>query len=554
MYLTRLLIQGILMCSIVLHCEPSSAAGKHGSAEGNAPLFSDLGNLNHPITTKSERAQRYFDQGLTFSYGFNHDEAIRSFKAAAAIDPDCAMAYWGIALCMGPNINMPMDPATAPEAYAQLQKAIALKDKVSKKEQAYIDALATRYEATAPADRAPLDHAYANAMRGVYEAYPDDLDAAALYVESLLDLRPWNYWTRDGEPLPGTEKIVTLLEAILVKDPNHFGACHFYIHAVEASKTPERAEAAADRLLTLVPAAGHLVHMPSHAYIRIGRYHDASSANQKADEADDSYITQCNNQGAYPLLYHPHNTHFLAATAAMEGRANVAIDAARKTNTLTVHGPADAPGMEAIQHFLITPAFALVRFAKWDEVMREASPPADRPYMAALWRYSRTIATARMGHLADAERELGALREVIKTHDLSKAMISATNTAASVLEVALAVAEAEVELARGNTDAGIAHYQRAVEKEDALNYTEPPDWYTPTRHGLGAVLLDAGKTSEAEAVYRADLERNVKNGWGYFGLAQALRAQGKMEEAAKIDELFKESWKHADITLTSTRL
>jgi tetratricopeptide (TPR) repeat protein len=551
--MNRLLLR-VLLIVILGFGSSAFAAGRHGGGEGKAPLFSDLGDLNHPVSTKSELAQRYFDQGLTFSFGFNHAEAVRSFKEAARLDPDCAMAYWGVALCLGPNINMPMDASAAPEAWEYLQKALAKKDKANKKEQAYIDALAKRYAEKAPVVRAPLDQAYADAMRDLHKAYPDDLDAAALFAEAMMDLRPWDYWTKEGIPQPGTEEIVATIERILAKDPRHFGACHFYIHAVEQSPEPGKALAAADRLLTLVPAAGHLVHMPAHTYMRVGRYHDASRANELGDKADTSYSTQCRAQGVYPLLYHPHNTHFLSASAAMEGRSKDAIEAAKKTKVLVMEGPIDQPGMEGLQHFASMPLYLYVRFGKWNEIMAEPSPPSDRPYMVGVWRYARAVACARMGHPEDAGRELAALAEWSTKHDFSKLMVSPANPAQKILAIALEVASAETKAASGDKNAAIEHYRKAVELEDDMRYNEPADWITPTRFGLGALLLETGKPAEAEAVYRKELEHNPNNAWSLFGLTAALKSLGKQDEAAKTETAFNQEWKYADIALTSTRV
>jgi tetratricopeptide (TPR) repeat protein len=521
--------------------------------ERKAPLFDDLGNLRHPISTKSELAQRYFDQGLTLSYGFNHAEAARSFREATRYDPQCAMCYWGVALVLGPNINAPMDPADVPEAYEASRKALALSEHASEKERAYIEALTQRYAQSPPADRAPLDQAYADAMRGVAQQYPDDLDATALFVEALMDVHPWDYWNKDGTAQPWTNEITTSLEVVLARDPNHIGAIHFYIHAVEASTEPERAEPYADRLGDLVPGAGHLVHMPAHTYIRVGRYHDAVLVNIRAAQADNSYVTQCRAQGIYPLAYVPHNHHFLWAAASMEGWRAQAIEAALMTDQKTHHEMMAEPGMGALQHFSLIPLYAYVRFGMWDEILAYRTPPQSLLYPTGIWHYARGRAFVGKRQVDAAREELEALREIAKSKELEKVTIWDINSAASLLQIAQRVLAGEIDAAQRNFKEAIQQLNEAVRLEDDLRYTEPADWQYPVRQSLGAVLLEAGKPKEAEAVYREDLRRNPENGWSLFGLMVSLQAQGRTADAAKVEERFEKAWAHADVQLSASR-
>ena len=518
--------------------------------KNTAPLFKDLGNHHHTVTTNSEQAQRYFDQGLTLLYGFNHAEAVRSFREAARLDSTCAMAYWGVAYALGPNINMPMSDAAVPEAYAAAQKALQLAPHARETEQAYIQALAKRYSPEPLADRKPLDQAYADDMREVSQRYPGDLDAAALYAEALLDLSPWDYWTKDGQPKYRITEIISVLESVLARDPNHIGANHFYIHAVEASQNPQKAEAAADRLLNLVPGAGHLVHMPAHIYLRVGRYNDASRANELAAQADESYITQCRVQGFYAAAYYPHNIHFLWAAASMEGRSAVAINAARR---LVANAPLELlrqyPFLEEI---LPTPYFALARFGKWDDLLREPQPPGGFLYTKGMWHYARGVAFAASGKIDSAQVEQAQFQEIAQNDSLKAASFWSGASAGSLLNIASHMLAAELAEARGQKEEEITQLKKAVEIQDQLPYMEPPPWYFPIRQALGAALLDAGRAEEAAAVYKRDLKENPRNGWSLFGLEQSLRAQGKTAEADEVQKRFQEAWGLADVTLRAS--
>ena len=524
------------------------------ATEYQVPLFDEMGDLHHPISTDSALAQRYFDQGLTLAYGFNHAEAARSFREAARLDPNCALCYWGVAYVLGPNINAGMADDAVPEAYSAIQKAIELADHSSDREKAYIQALATRYVADPVADRSALDKVYADAMGKVAQQYPDDLDASTLYAEALMDTTPWNYWTAEGDPRPATRKLLNTLESVLRRNPNHAGANHLYIHATEASLHPEWAEAAADRLRTLVPGSSHLVHMPAHTYIRVGRYHDSAIANQKAIAADKDYLTQCHAQGIYPLAYMPHNDHFLWASATMEGRRELAISAARTMSAKIDQEMMRADGMGFLQDFWITPLYALTRFGQWDEILAEPQPAADLIYPNGVWRYARGMALTAKGEFDQAARELSKLTEIAANPALEKITIFDLNSTDNLMKIAFDVLAGELAAKQGNYNRAIAHLEKADEREDKLNYAEPEAWHHPVRQSLGAVLLEAGRAAEAEAVYREDLVEHPRNGWSLFGLAQSLEAQGKSNAAQIVQKRFEEAWRYADVTLTSSRI
>jgi tetratricopeptide (TPR) repeat protein len=522
-------------------------------AERTAPLLEGMGDLHWPITTDSDLAQRYFDQALTLAYGFNHLEAERSFREAARLDDECAMCFWGAALVLGPNIN---DPVPSPErevkAYQTLNDAVARLQHANDKERALIEALETRYAATPPSDRSSLDQAYAEAMRSVAKRFPDDLQIQALFAEAMMDTMPWAYWTEDAKPKPLTEEVFATLDYVLERDPDHPGANHFYIHAVEQEQ-PERGVEAADNLRRVVPGAGHLVHMPSHIYIRVGRYHDGSLANELAVEADNDYVTQCRAQGIYPVAYVPHNHHFLWATTTMEGRSADALAAARHTAEHVDRSLIREPQMGMLQHFSAIPYYALVRFGKWEEILREPAPDADLLYPTAVWHYARGIAYARGGKLKEATQELQRVRVIAADSRLEQIRIWGLNPTSSLAEIAAAVLKAEIAAARKNTKTAVAQLRKAIAIEDGLIYGEPPDWFYPVRHNLGALLLDAGRPRAAEKVYREDLARFPDNGWSLFGLAQSLRATGKNQEADEVQRRFDIAWQHADIEITASR-
>ena len=513
------------------------------SLSKTVPLYTDLGSHHKSISTTVPATQQYFDQGLRFVYGFNHAEAIRSFKQATELDSSCAMCYWGIALAYGPHVNAPMDSASGVAAYAAVQKALSLKSHATAPERAYIEALAQRYEANPPTDRARLDTAYSRAMEQVANTYADDLDAATLYAESLMDLRPWNYWQPDGTPYPGTNEIVRQLERVLSRNPNHPGACHYYIHAVEAVN-PEAAVPCAERLAGLMPGEGHMVHMPAHIYIRVGRWNDAVRANQHAIHNDEAFIEGQHPVGVYPLAYYPHNIHFLAFASTMAGRSAQAIEA---SNTLTSKVNLDAARQVGLlQEMLPYHALTLTTFGKWDEVLAEPLPPADLRFSYAMAHYARGVAHAAKAQWPEAQTALDTVKQI-------NAATPEGADGKTALSIAVHALSGEIATRRGDIGAGTTHFREAAKLEDAGLYFEPPKWYYPIRHSLGAALLKAGQHAEAEQVYREDLKRFPENGWSLFGLAQALRAQSKNTEAAEVESRFHRAWSSTDVTLAASR-
>jgi tetratricopeptide (TPR) repeat protein len=530
----------------VHYLAPPQQTGPNGEL---APRLQNLGSHAFPVSTKNAQAQRFINQGLNLAYAFNHAEARRAFREAARLDPTLAMAYWGQALVLGPNINALMEANEEPHAYEMVQRALSLRAGATPREQAYIDALAQRYSGKAD-DRRPRDAAYAAAMRAVHERFPQDLDAAMLYVESVMDLRPWGYWQRDGVPHDGTAGGVALTEQVLASNPRHPGALHIYIHLLESTATPERAERAADTLLTLMPAAGHMVHMPGHIYQRVGRYADAIRSNQLAMAADEDYITQCRAQGLYPTGYYPHNIHFLWFSASFDGQSRLAIEAAR-----SLAGKIDDDTLKAAPMtagFRLVPYYALTRFGRWEEMLKEPEPPAFNVVLRAAWHYARGLSYVATGQTAFAERELAWLR-ILLDDEVMKQPLFSPNSAGASLAPAPEVLAAEIAAAKKQYDSAIAHLDRAVRLEDSLVYTEPSEFHYPPRHALGAVLLEAGRPAEAETVYWEDLRRNRENGWALFGLLQALRAQNKIDDAALVEARFTKAWARADVTLTASR-
>jgi len=521
-----------------------------GTPRDTVPLYTDLGDYHVPITTRVSLTQRYFDQGMRLLYGFNHGEAIRAFNHAAQLDPNCAMCYWGVAYAFGPHVNAGMDSAAGITAYTALRQALSRVRHASPRERAYIAALAHRYVASPPADRAALDSAYAVAMGEVVKRYPGDLDAATLYAEALMDRRPWNYWDKKtGEPYPGTREIVAQLERVLRSDPRHPGACHYYIHAVEAV-APEKAVPCAERLAALMPGAGHLVHMPAHIYIRVGRYADAITANEHAVHADEAFIEGQKPQGLYPLAYYPHNHHFMAFAATLAGKSALAIEAAKRTAATT---PADVakqvPFVEPYLHYIY---LTLVTFGRWDELLAMPLPPEDLPYSRGMAQYARGVALAATHRFAEAQAALDTLQQIAGSGTRGYASAGWT-TPSTNLQIATHALLGEIAARRGALEEGIAHFREAMKIEDDQLYTEPPDWYYPIRHSLAAVLLQAGSAVEAERLYREDLTRFPETGWSLFGLAQALRVQGKAAEATDVEARFARAWAGADVTLTASR-
>jgi tetratricopeptide (TPR) repeat protein len=525
--LRRLLVPALLPLAA---CGAGEAADAPASSTG-LPLYDNLGSHHYGITTPEPLAQRYFDQGLRLYYAFNHAESIRAFDEAARLDPRCAMCFWGTALAYGPNINLPMDPESGAAAYAAVQQALALREHASPRERSLIEALAHRYASDPGADRAPLDSAYARAMAEVVRQHPDDPEARTLYAEALMDLSPWEYWNRDGSARPHTPELLSNLEQVLASRPDHPGANHFYIHAVEAVD-PRRAVPMAERLASLMPGAGHLVHMPGHIYVRVGRYMDAIRANEHAVHADETFIQDQNP----------------AFGASMIGRSAQAIEAAETMTTLSADEMLGVPGMTFLQHHRTRHLQLKVRFARWDEILSVPAPAEDLLHARAMWHYARGRALAARGDVRAAEAELAEVRAAASNPALVDERLE-FNTAGAVLGIAVEVLAGHVAAAGGDFGRAIAHLREAQRREDELVYGEPPEWTIPVRQELGAVLLAASRAEEAEAAFREDLARFPENGWSLNGLARSLEAQGKSAEAAQAQRRFTEAWRDADVAL-----
>ncbi len=514
-----------------------------------ARLLPGMGSHRRAVSTVSRDAQRWFDQGLVLAMSFNHDEAIRSFAEAARLDSGCAMAWWGIALANGPHINNPaMSEQQSRDAWAALGRAMAMRGKASPVERALIEALATRYADPPPADRRALDEAYAAAMREVWRAHPADADVGVLFAEALMDLRPWDLWKADGSPQPGTEEVTATLEAVLRRAPKHPGANHLWVHLVEASPHPERGVAAADRLRTLVPGAGHMVHMPAHIYSRVGRWADAAEANVRAIEADRRYRELSPRQGFYSV-YMAHNRHFLSWAAQMEGRSEVALRAARE---MIANFPEDFVRESAFfaDGYMNVELETLMRFGRWEELLSVPEPPDYLPITRAFRHFARGTAFAALGRLEEADRAQADFRAAVGR--VTDEMIVGNNPARLVLAIAEHQLAGEILNRRGDVDGAVRELREGARLEDTLRYNESPDWLLPVRHALGAVLVRAKRWSEAEAAYREDLARNPENGWSLWGLARALRAQERIAEAGAVEARFRRAWKRADVSLEST--
>lgn len=546
-HIRRLCVLALLASSPALGQHQPPAAG----ATTKAPLF-DLGGWSHRVTTSSPEAQRYFDQGLSLAYGFNHAQAIAAFTEATRLDPRCAMAWWGIAYSYGPNINFPMDSTADRPAWEALQAALALSAGVSESEHAYILALSRRYadpdDPRRPA-RAAMDSAYARAMREVWKRSPADADAGALFAEALMDLNPWNFWSVGGKASPGTDEIVATLETVLKQAPAHPGANHFYIHAVEASRTPGRATAAAERLGALVPDAGHLVHMPAHIWNRIGRYADSESANVRAARVDSLYLATYKPEGLYPMMYVPHNIHFIWSSACYAGRRDAALAAARRVVPfVTLEMLRQMPPLEFVPPTVL---YTMVRFGLWDQILAEPPPPAELRFTRGMWHWARGLAFNGTSRIARARIERDSLQAIAAAMPAG-AMVS-FNSSAALLRIATHTLNGEIAARRGRVDESVRHFRAAIAEEAMLHYDEPPGWFLPVRQQLGAVLLSARRFAEAETAYREDLEANPENGWSLFGLAKCLRARKAGAEADSVDARFRKAWARADVTLGASR-
>jgi tetratricopeptide (TPR) repeat protein len=542
---------GMAQLNMRMSMPPMPAVYGGQADKAGAPVFKDLGAHKHPISTKVPKTQMYFDQGVNLLFGFNHAEAIRSFREAARLDPECAMCWWGVAFALGPNINLGMQPDAVAPAWEALARAQALAPKASPIERQWIAALASRYARDPKADRKPLDEGFAQAMGKLWREHPEDLDAGTFYAEALMDTQPWDYWLGDGRSPKGHGgEIVQVLEQVIKRAPDHPGALHLYIHAVEASTTPQRAESAADRLTRLMPDAGHVVHMPSHIFYRVGRYADAAHANELAAKVDEQYIAACKAQGFYPAGYYGHNIHFLWTSAEMEGRYKTSIDAARRL-VKAVDAVNVARQMPQGELYVFTPVATYLRFGKWDEILAEPAPPRELKLDTAVWLYARIMALANTGDLKGARlkrEELAAL-----TKGDFKGYDAVALPARSLIQLAVALSDGEIARLSGEVNKAVVSFEYAQKLEQALPYMEPPYWHQPTAHLLGAALLQANRAAEAERVYRESLKTYRLDGWSLFGLAQALDAQGKKAEAAQVRRQFDQVWKLADVQLTSSR-
>jgi tetratricopeptide (TPR) repeat protein len=540
-YLRSILVVFLLVGSV------EAAQHESHSQPKAVTLMSGLGDLQHPVSTSNPQAQQFFDQGLRLIYAFNHDEAARSFQHAAELDPKLAMAYWGVAEAVGPNYNDPASNDRFQQAHDAIQKASDLAANASPSERAYIAAMAKRFPADPKADRQKAAEDYRDAMRELVKRFPDDLDAATLFAESGMNLHAWALWHPDGTPEAGTDEIISTLESVMRRDPNHMGAIHYYIHAVEASPTPERALAGANKLASLAPAAGHLVHMPGHIYIRTGDFDAAVKTNEKAAAADRAYIQASGAEGIYPAMYYSHNLHFIAECASMEG--NYA-EAEKAAAMLAAHVGPHVKEMPPLEGFMTVPVAVELRFRKWDEILQMPQPDPDMKTVTVFWHFARGMALAGKGKTADAEAEykIVAGAEQQTPPDVIFAM-PVNNRAKDILKIAENVLAAKIALAKNDSAGAISRLRDAVAIQDSLKYGEPPDWFFPVRESLGGALLSSGHAPEAEKVFREDLNRNPRNPRSLFGLRESLKAQDRAYDAQFVDREFQSSWKNGDTKL-----
>lgn len=532
------------------NCVPPVTDSEWYKNDNIAPLLKGYDVIHYPITTNDTLVQRYFNQGLALAYAFNHAEAARSFYYATKLDPNCAMAYWGYAYVLGPNYNAGMEADNYERAYEAIQKAKTLSEKATTKEQELIEAMAYRYSAIPPEDRSELDQNYSNALKKLYEKYPDDSEISTLYAESLMNLHPWDLNEKDGTEKPWTIEIVALLEALIKKHPKHPGAHHYYIHAVEASNSPERSMASAKLFDEgLVSGSGHLLHMPSHTYIRTGDYHKGTLANIAAVNADSTYVTTCHAQGAYPLSYYPHNYHFMAATATLEGNSHWAMVGANKVSEHVHPDIMKQPGWGTLQHYYTIPYYVAVKFKKWDQILNLNLNTYDLKYPKAVRHYAQGMAYLGKGNIENAKAELAALEILAKDESLKKVTIWDINSVFELVQIAEKVLKAEILAKEKKYDESIAILKDAVAMEDALNYNEPPDWFFSIRHHLGAIEIEAGEYQNAIVTYNEDLKHFPKNGWAQHGLMVAYEKLNDAENVKKTKALFEKSWEFADIKL-----
>jgi len=535
--ISRISVVLVVLCAFTLAQDHAA----HQAASRPVTLVTGLGDLHHPVSTRNPEAQKFFDQGLRFLYAFNHDEAARSFQHAAELDPKLAIAWWGVAESVGPNYNDPADDARFAQAHNAIQKAVDLSANASPAEKAYIDAMAKRFPADPKADRRKAGEDYRNAMREVSKTYPDDLDAATLFAEASMNLHPWGLWNVDGTPREGTEEIVRTLESVLKRDPNHLGANHYYIHAVEASNNPDRAMPSAGRLASLAPGAGHIVHMPAHVYIRTGDYDAAVKINEQAAAVDRAYMKATGAQGIYTMMYYSHNLHFIAMCAAMNGNY---LEAKKNADLLYTHVGPSVKAMPPLEGFMTIPLAVDVRFHRWDDILKTPQPDPGMQLTLVFWHFAHGMALAGTGKLTEAQAEYKFLSDAVTiTPDDAVFQMPINNKTKDILTIARDVLGAKIALAKKDLPGAISQLREAVAVQDTLKYGEPPDWFFPVRESLGAALLMSGDNVGAEQVFRDDLDRNPRNPRSLFGLEQALKAQGKDYDAGFVQREFKTSWK-----------
>lgn len=536
-------------------CTTPEVTDKNWYSSGKkAPLFKGLDCLHFTISTKNTEAQKYFDQGLMLSFGFNHAEAARSFFEVTKLEPACAMGWWGFAYVLGPNYNAGMEKDNFLRAYNAVKKAKSYSTSCTEKEKDLIDALTYRYSNDTTIVRSVLDSTYAVAMRKVYKKYPKDVTVGALFTESLMNLHPWNLWNKDGTPQPWTPEIITVLKKCLSLEPKHPGANHFYIHAEEMSQYPENAEASADLLRDLVPGSGHLLHMPSHIYIRNGRYHDGVTTNLKAVETDSSYIDACHAQGAYPLAYYPHNYHFIAACATLSGESKIALKGAIATADHAHKKLLLDPSWSTLQHYYSIPWYVEIKLGLWAAIQNSPAPEKELKYPSVVWHYAQGMAMLSKNQPAEAKKHLATMRKIMTDPKIKDLTIWGINHVFDLCEIATKTLEGEIDANEKNYTKAISLLKEAVAKEDALNYNEPPDWFFSVRHHLGAVMIDAGKYKDALKIYDEDLKNFRNNGWALKGLMNAYEKLGDKKKYEETKIRFNEAWKYADVEIISSRI
>jgi len=534
--------------ALVLLCTVSLSAQNHtmGSSKP-VTLVTGIGDTHHPVSTKNAEAQQFFDQGLRFIYAFNHDEAARSFQKATELDPKLAMAYWGIAEAVGPNYNDPASEDRFKQAHDAIQKAVDLSANVPANEKAYIAALALRFPADPKSDLRKAAEQYRDAMRELVKTYPDDLDAATLFAESGMGLHPWGLWHHDGSPEEGTEEVVATLESVMKRDPNHLGAIHYYIHAVEGSNSPERALAGANRLAAMAPEAGHIVHMPGHVYIRTGDYAAAVKTNEDAAVVDRAYIKSSGAQGIYPMMYYSHNLHFIAMCSAMNGDYP---EAKKAADMLAAHVGPHVKDMPPLEGFMTIPTAVDVRFHKWDSILASKAPDPDMKTATVFWHFARGMAFAGKGKASEAEAEYKIVSDAEKATPPEVIFsMPFNNKAKDIMKIAANVLGAQVALSKKDNAAAVSQLHEAVVIQDSLKYGEPPDWFFPVRESLGGVLLMSGDAKGAEKVFREDLGINPRNPRSLYGLHQALKAQDRTYDAGFVEKQFRNSWKGGEMKM-----